>query len=99
MTPGLRKRGCTGGTKSARNRSGTRQGAISSRLHTRVADHPDLLSQVGIDSPIQIVTVAKHIALPTLARDELFAYLTVHGASSAWFRLKWITDLAALLAR
>jgi hypothetical protein len=35
--------------------------------------------------------------LPTLRTDELFAYLCVHGASSAWFRLKWITDVAALL--
>ena len=34
---------------------------------------------------------------PTLAADELFAYLVVHGASSAWFRLKWITDFAALI--
>ena len=25
-------------------------------------------------------------------------YLAVHGASSAWFRLKWIADVAALLA-
>jgi hypothetical protein len=66
-------------------------------LHTRLADHPALLSKVGIDSPTQIVTIAKGIELPTLARDELVAYLTVHGASSAWFRLKWITDLAALL--
>ena len=41
--------------------------------------------------------VAKGIELPTLGKDELFAYLAVHGASSAWFRLKWITDFAALL--
>jgi len=27
----------------------------------------------------------------------LFAYLAVHGASSAWFRLKWIADFAGLL--
>jgi hypothetical protein len=66
-------------------------------LHTRLADHPAMLSDVNIDSPSQIVHVAEGIELPTLAGDELFAYLTVHGASSAWFRLKWITDLAALL--
>jgi len=36
--------------------------------------------------------------MPTLADDELFAYLSIHGASSAWFRLKWITDFAALIA-
>ena len=37
------------------------------------------------------------MTLPTLAPDELFAYLCVHGASSAWFRLKWIADLAGLV--
>jgi hypothetical protein len=36
--------------------------------------------------------------LPTLREEELFAYLCVHGASSAWFRLKWVSDLAALLS-
>jgi hypothetical protein len=29
----------------------------------------------------------------------LFAYLCAHGASSSWFRLKWITDLAGFLHR
>ena len=42
-------------------------------------------------------TIASGIELPTLRTEELFAYLAVHGASSAWFRLKWITDVAALL--
>jgi hypothetical protein len=66
-------------------------------LHTRLADNPALLPNVGINSPRQLSPVANGIELPTLGMDELFAYLTVHGASSAWFRLKWITDFAALL--
>jgi hypothetical protein len=66
-------------------------------LHSRLADSPDLIPGLGVGSPRQDVEVAPGIVLPTLARDELFAYLCVHGASSAWFRLKWITDLAALL--
>jgi len=37
------------------------------------------------------------VELPTLAGEELFAYLAVHGASSAWFRLKWVSDFAGLL--
>ena len=41
--------------------------------------------------------MAPGIELPTLADDELFAYLAVHGSSSAWFRLKWITDFAATI--
>ena len=66
-------------------------------LHSRLADNPDLIPDIGVNSPRQLVEVAPRIALPTLASDELFTYLCVHGASSAWFRLKWITDLAALL--
>ena len=68
-------------------------------LHSGLADNPLLLSGVGMASPRQQVRVASGIELPTLANDELFAYLCVHGASSAWFRLKWICDLAAYLHR
>lgn len=66
-------------------------------LHTRLADQPGLIPTIGINSPRQSVTVAPGVELPTLAPDELFAYLCVHGAWSAWFRLKWPCDLAALL--
>ncbi|MFL6730246.1 MAG: nucleotidyltransferase family protein [Sphingomicrobium sp.] len=72
--------------------------ALYIELHTRLADNRRLIPSIGIDSPRQEVAVADGITLPTLARDELFAYLCVHGASSLWFRLKWITDLAALLS-
>ena len=68
-------------------------------LHTRLADNPRLIPTIGLASPSQEVRIAEGLTLPTLAMDELFAYLAVHGASSAWFRLKWITDLAALLHR
>ncbi len=68
-------------------------------LHGRLADHPHLIPSLGMSSPRQSVAIASGIELPTLAADVLFAYLCVHGASSAWFRLKWITDLAALIHR
>jgi hypothetical protein len=67
-------------------------------LHSRLADSPRLIPAIDASSPQRPVEVAPRIALPTLAGDELFAYLCVHGASSAWFRLKWIADLAALLS-
>jgi hypothetical protein len=67
-------------------------------LHTRLADNRRLIPDIGIDSPRREVEIADGIILPTLAPDELFAYLCVHGASSLWFRLKWISDLAALIA-
>ncbi len=66
-------------------------------LHGRVADQPELLPTIGVSSPSQMVSIAPGVDLATLADEELFAYLCVHGASSAWFRLKWITDLGALL--
>jgi hypothetical protein len=76
-----------------------RNGELQLDLHTRLADHPAMLRTLGINSPTQTVMAATGVILPTLAKDELFAYLCVHGASSAWFRLKWIADLAALLSR
>ncbi len=66
-------------------------------LHTRLADNRRLIPGIGLESPRQMVEVVPKIALPTLGPDELFAYLSVHGASSLWFRLKWITDFAALV--
>ena len=74
-----------------------RPGSLVVELHTRVADQPELLPGISVSSPSQLVNIAPGIDLQTLADEELFAYLCVHGASSAWFRLKWITDLAALL--
>lgn len=65
-------------------------------LHTRLADSLDLIPSIGISSAIQKVAITPGLALPTLKLEELFAYLCVHGASSAWFRLKWLTDFAAL---
>ena len=64
-------------------------------LHSRLADSPALLT-LGVDAPAQRVAVGGGIVLPTLAADLLPAYLAVHGASSCWFRLKWIADFAAL---
>ena len=66
-------------------------------LHTALADNPILLPGIGPTSARALVEVSPGLALPTLARDELVAYLCVHGASSAWFRLKWIADFAALI--
>ncbi len=63
----------------------------------RLADNRRLIPAIGIDAPRREVEIAAGIALPTLAADELFAYLCVHGASSLWFRLKWISDLAGLI--
>ncbi|WP_246449166.1 nucleotidyltransferase family protein [Sphingomonas sabuli] len=75
-----------------RNRAG-----ITLEPHTRLTDHPDLIPAIGMASPRQEVGVLPGVSLPTLAREDLFAYLCVHGASSAWFRLKWVADLVGLI--
>jgi hypothetical protein len=70
---------------------------LTVELHSRLNDNRLLLPGVGTDSPVRQVEVARGRFLATLCREELFAYLCVHGASSAWFRLKWIADVGALL--
>ena len=74
-----------------------RDGSLHVELHTRLADNLRLIPKIDVHSARQTVEIAPGLTLPTLAKDELFAYLAVHGASSAWFRLKWISDFAALL--
>ena len=90
-------------------RTGSRRGATAKEwtwvgsdgvvvdLHVRLADNPGLLPKINAGSPTQEVEVSPGFTLPTLETEELFAYLCVHGTSSAWFRLKWAADLAAFL--
>jgi hypothetical protein len=66
-------------------------------LHTRTADNQRLIPHIDVHSRRQEVRVADGIDLPTLGSGELLAYLAVHGASSAWFRLKWVADFAGVL--
>ena len=67
-------------------------------LHSRLADNRRTIPTITVHSPRQSVEIAPGVILTTLADDELFAYLTVHGGSSNWFRLKWVCDLAALVS-
>lgn len=68
-------------------------------LHIRLADDPRTLASVGLAAPRRRVAVIAGVDLPTLAETPTVAHLVVHGASSGWFRLKWLSDLAAMLAR
>ena len=67
-------------------------------LQWRVADNPQLLNEVHAASPTQNVVVADGSSIRTLAGDDLFAYLCLHGAYHAWSRLKWLADLNAFIA-
>jgi hypothetical protein len=73
-------------------------GVSTVELHQRLTANPMLLSAIGARSPAQRVAIAPGISLPTLAREHLFAYLCVHGAVTAWSRLKWLADLAAFVS-
>jgi hypothetical protein len=72
-------------------------GAIT-ELQWRVADNPELPKEVHAGSPTQNVVVADGLSVRTLARDDLFAYLCIHGAHHVWSRLKWLADLNAFIA-
>lgn len=74
-------------------------GATILELHTAFVDSERMLDAVDVRSPRQAVALPGGIVLDTLARDELFAYLAVHGATHAWSRLKWLADIAAFAAR
>jgi hypothetical protein len=67
-------------------------------LQWRAADNPLLLKGVDAHSPAQSIMLANGARLRTLAPDDLFAYLCVHGARHSWSRLKWLADVNALIA-
>lgn len=79
--------------------SAWRRDGLYLEMHYQLVDSPLMLSAVSVRSPRQHVPVAPGLTLPTLARDELFAYLCVHGATHAWARLKWLADVNAFLTR
>lgn len=66
-------------------------------LHSRVADSRYLIPRITATNRSELIEIAPGMSLPTLRLPEQVAYLAVHGASSAWFRLKWLADFAAIL--
>ncbi|HEY0044800.1 MAG TPA: nucleotidyltransferase family protein [Allosphingosinicella sp.] len=77
--------------------SGWVKGHLFIELHLSFVDSPRTLRTLSVAAPRQRVQIAPSIALDTLAKDELFAYLCVHGSTHAWSRIKWLADLNALL--
>lgn len=66
-------------------------------LQWRAADNPLLLDGVDARAATQTISLSDSAAVRTLALDDLFAYLCVHGARHSWSRLKWLAELNALL--
>lgn len=75
-----------------------RGGKLRVELQWRAAGNPLLLKGVDAHSATQSVALADVGSVRTLAPDDLFAYLCVHGAQHAWSRLKWLADLNALVS-
>lgn len=67
-------------------------------LQWRAVENPLLLEDVDARSPTRSIALSHDVTVRTLAQDDLFAYLCVHGAYHAWSRLKWLADLNALIA-
>jgi hypothetical protein len=67
-------------------------------LTWRLTYNMQLLRGLDARSPAQQIALPDGTMLRTLQDDDLFAYLCVHGATHAWFRLKWLADLNALVA-
>ena len=74
-----------------------RDNKLSVELKWRASDNRRLLLGVDAHSPTQSVALPGGVGLRTLALDDLFAYLCVHGARHAWSRLKWLADVNALV--
>jgi Uncharacterised nucleotidyltransferase len=75
-----------------------RDSKILVELQWRAANNPLLLEGVDARSATQSVALSGGVSVHTLAPNDLFAYLCVHGAQHAWSRLKWLADLNALVA-
>jgi hypothetical protein len=56
-----------------------------------------LMRNVDVSCPLAAVRVGD-AEIPTFRIEELFVYLCVHGAEHSWSRIKWLADVAALLA-
>ena len=75
-----------------------RTNAVHVEIHWRLTDNGYFLCGIAPDALTQTVRLSNGADLRTLVDDDLFAYLCVHGACHAWSRLKWLADVAALLA-
>lgn len=67
-------------------------------LHWRLTDTAHRMPPLDI-AGWPMTTLPGGTRVRALAGDDLFIYLCLHGAAHAWFRLKWLADVAALLAQ
>jgi Uncharacterised nucleotidyltransferase len=68
-------------------------------LHARLFDNSRLMDAAALMNSLRMVEFAEGVRLPTFGAEDLFSYLCTHGAVHCWFRLKWLADIGAILAR
>lgn len=67
-------------------------------LHWRLFLNPYAMAETSMMAESRLVPLAGTAGLRTLSEEDLFAYLCMHGALHWWNRLKWLSDINALLA-
>jgi hypothetical protein len=67
-------------------------------LHWRLFLNPYAMAQASLMAASRLVLLYGSQGLRTLGEEDLFAYLSMHGALHWWNRLKWLADINALLA-
>ena len=68
-------------------------------LHWRLVQHPAILKNIRPFEDTHTVPMGPAGSITTLSEANEFAYLCAHAALSDWRRLKWLSDLHAMLAQ
>lgn len=75
-----------------------RTSSLTLELHFRATDSPRLSRGLDLWCARREIAIQGSASLPAPDGGALYAYLCLHGAICAWFRLKWLADIAALTA-
>lgn len=71
---------------------------LTLELHFRPTLSPLQADRLNLEAGRCETQIQKGVSLPAVGGEALYAYLCLHGALCAWFRLKWLADIAALTA-
>lgn len=72
--------------------------SLTLELHFRPTHSKRQSQAIDLWRDPQEIALRAGISLPAPGVDALYPYLCLHGALCAWFRLKWLADIAALTA-
>jgi len=73
-----------------------RTSSLTLELHFRPTVSPGLAQGLDLWRGRREIAIQGNASLPAPDGEALYAYLCLHGALCAWFRLKWLADIAAL---